>query len=493
MMTGCTGNTVLMREPQPSDSLYTEKAAMKIYDYNPERALLIIDSAEIVGNVTHDRASFLRARVFTMSPESMNFDSAQKICQSLMQSDYIKDDDNRESVLDLLVTISRRKQDFEQWLQWSTQKADFCRERGDEVEALRTEAEVGVILAYLGREEEGLQKLDDVIKQLDGVRKFNEMDACIIALRRKVDVLQLFERFAEIIPIANKIIEKTNDFEQHRDEYHDGSFREPSAANVPDYCEFYRVKAFAYLARSYAETDDVKNARYYLDFFENSKYGKSFDGRMMISLTWFKLGDYDKMNAVYDDYEKKQDGDTISETYSTILYHRAVAANERGEYIKAYDYMKRNAELNQLINSQLQESKAQEYAARYRAQEQQMEIERNAIQNRMQNIIIVTLFVALVLIIFIYNRTVFQKRKLVEKNAALVRLIDERTKQDLMPKTSEDKENKKLFEVCRMLREQPDMAISAIAKKVGMTVGNMNKIFHEQYSMSPTEYRKSHK
>ena len=87
--------------------------------------------------------------------------------------------DNRESVLDLLVTISRKKHDNEQWLRWATERANFCRQQGDKTEALRTEAEIGIILTHLGRQTEGMAKLDDVIRQLDGTRKFNETDACI--------------------------------------------------------------------------------------------------------------------------------------------------------------------------------------------------------------------------------------------------------------------------------------------------------------------------
>ena len=211
----CTNNNKLYHELRRSDTLYTAKAAMDVYDYNPTRALLIIDSAEIVGNMSRDLASYYRAKVFTMTFEGMHLDSAQKICMSLMHSDYVKNSDNLEEVLDLLVSISRRKQDFEQWLKWSTEKANLCRDNGNVVEALRTEAEIGVILAYLGRQDEGLQKLDYVISELDGTRRFNEMDACIIALRRKVDVLQQFGLYEEIIPVSQKIIEKVDDYEQN--------------------------------------------------------------------------------------------------------------------------------------------------------------------------------------------------------------------------------------------------------------------------------------
>lgn len=491
----CTQNNKLYHEPHRSDTLYTAKAAMEIYDYNPTRALLIIDSAEIVGNMSRDLASYYRAKVFTMTFEGMHLDSAQKICMSLMHSDYVKNSDNLEEVLDLLVSISRRKQDFEQWLKWSTEKANLCRDNGNVVEALRTEAEIGVIHAYLGRQDEGLQKLDYVISELDGTRRFNEMDACIIALRRKVDVLQQFGLYEEIIPVSQKIIEKVDDYEQNTEDFHDGSYREPKAANVPDYSGFYRVKAFAYLARAYAETDDIKNAHYYLRLFENSRYGQTFDGRMMISPTWCKLGDYDKMLAIYDEVESYMKDDTINETYSTILFNRAVAAEARGQYKLAYDYMKRHSKVSELINSDFQKNKAHEYAARYRAQEQQMEIERQTLLNRMQNIIIVLMFLALLVIVFLYNNSVFQKKKLTEKNVALVKLIDERTKQNTMLEDiKEDSENEnRILEACRLLRENPDMKVADVAKKVGLNPRNLQKLFRERFSMSLTEYRLSHK
>lgn len=484
LATGCTKMDAPKWAPQPHDTLYTARAAMRVYDYNPDRALVIIDSAEIVGNLSHNDASFYRAKVFTMTLEGIHLDSAQKICLALINSDYVKNADNQESVLDLLVTISRRKQDFEQWLKWSTEKADFCRKYGNEVEALRTEAEIGVILTYLGRQDEGLQKLDYVISQLDGTRKFNEMDACIIALRRKVDVLQYLKCYEGIVPIAHKIIEKINDYEQHTDEYHDDSFREPSAANVPDYCEFYRLKAYAYLARAYAEIDDVINARRYLTLFENSSYGQTFDGRMMISTTWCRLGDYDKMLTIYDEVEHYLNGDTINETYSTILHNRAIAAEASGNYVKAYNYMSRYAELSDILNDDLKKSEAHEYAARYRDQEQRMEIERYTIQNRMLNTIIVIIFIALLIAVLLYNYTVFQKHELAKKNIALVKLIDRDTD------TGDDQ---RLTKACKLLVEQPDMKIADVANKAGLTPRNLHKLFREQYGISPTEYRASHK
>lgn len=487
MMTGCTESQKFNRESNTSDTLYTADAAMSVYAYNPERALLIIDSAEIVGNLKSDHASFLRARVFTLTYEGERLDSARYICMNLLESNYTKNPENHKAVLDVLVTISRMKHDNEQLLQWATKKADFCREQGDEVEVLRTEAEIGVTLTHLGRQEEGLQKLDYVISQLDGIRKFNEMDACIIAMRRKVNVLFELGQYAEIITLAQKIIEKTNDYEQHPSEFHDDTSREPEFADVPDYCDFYRVKCYAYLALVYANTCDISNARHYLTLFEQSRYGKTLEGQMMITPIMCTLGDYDKMLAIYDDTEQRMGTDTINEIYSSILHDRAVAARAHGNYTQAFDYMSRYASLRQLLNDQLQQSEAHEYAARYRAQEQQIEIERQTMQNRMQNIIILAMFIALLVSVFFYNYTVYQKHKLAARNTALVRLIDERAGLNSLQNDS------RVSEACKMLSEKPEMSVSAVAKAVGLPVQSLQKLFREQYGMGLTEYRMSHK
>jgi len=53
---GCTGKRSQTegesaRQPQPTDTLYTAEKALMVYDYEPERALQIIDSAVILDKI----------------------------------------------------------------------------------------------------------------------------------------------------------------------------------------------------------------------------------------------------------------------------------------------------------------------------------------------------------------------------------------------------------------------------------------------------------
>ena len=59
LLGSCTGNGNNQHEPQPSDTLYTPERAMQIYAYEPERALVIIDSALIIGNIDEDLAQWI--------------------------------------------------------------------------------------------------------------------------------------------------------------------------------------------------------------------------------------------------------------------------------------------------------------------------------------------------------------------------------------------------------------------------------------------------
>ena len=51
----------------------------------------------------------------------------------------------------------------------------------------------------------------------------------------------------------------------------------------------------------------------------------------------------------------------------------------------------------------------------------------------------------------------------------------------------------RIAEACRLLRDERQMTVTAIAENVGLTVRNMRKIFSEQYGMTPTEFRNSNR
>ena len=275
LLTGCTGRVETKQEEQPQDTTYTQQAAMKVYDYDPVRALRIVDSAVIVGNLSDWQADKNRARIYSQTrlrerldslmhwSVDARLDTARVIGERLLRHDSVKNSlEEQQDVLEILAMAARLKKDTMTWLQRSRQLVEVCRQQGAETEALRNEAEVGAALCRVGQESKGMAMLDSVIVSLTSGEpfRFNELDALVIALKRKIGVMTATGQTVEILPLARRIVTVLNDYEQHPDKYHDGTYREPPADRREDYIRFYRTQAENFIATAYADlgkTDDM--------------------------------------------------------------------------------------------------------------------------------------------------------------------------------------------------------------------------------------------
>lgn len=422
---GCTdGSTKDKRISQPTDKHYTEKAVMDTYAEQLELALHIIDSAEMVGDLTAFHADLLRAVVYSRTGEDMKYDSAILIGEQLMRNDKVRSDAGlQEDVLELLLNACRMRKDYEQALHWATQLGELYRTQGEETEALRNDAEIGAFLIRIGQQTEGLTKIDSVIHQLDGKRKFNELDALIIALKRKAEICNEIGLYNDMILSARHMLDHLSDYEQHPDEFHDGTIREPADKERPGYIDFYRGKAYAYMAIAYAGLESSAESLKYLALYEQTTAGQSVTGRFMIAPALGKLGDYDRMLAIYDEVEQQLGTDTLNANYSGILRGRAETAEAQGRHADANGYWRRHADLTKLLNDQLLQSKAHLYAARYHAQEQENEIELHREAARRATISRTTIgFIGLLVFLFALYAAI-QWRKTQRRNRILAQQI----------------------------------------------------------------------
>ena len=402
---------------------------MAIYDSMPERALQILDSAEIVGNMPDYRAGLFRAKVLSSSTAMQQQDSAIIICEALLNHDEARRNIvYRQDLFEHLLSASRMRGDYEEMVHWGTELAGLRRSQGLETEALRTDADLGLAMTHIGHVDEGLAKIDNAIRQLGSIRKFSELDAWLIAMKRKITVLQeQGNHMEQVITLADLIQQRLDDFAAHADDYHDGTYREPSKDDIPGYHDFYHAQASGFKAAAYAVLGNRQAAQREMDAFRQSPYGHSLDGRCMIAPTQARLGDYATMLATYDEAERRMlsEGDTLNTVYANILRGRAEAAHASGHATQAYGYLIRYQAIESQLNDRLQRSKAHLYAARYHAQEQQMEIQqRKAEASR-------NAFIAIAAIILAFLTAGFavyyfrQQRIIRKKNRVLVEQMTE--------------------------------------------------------------------
>lgn len=425
LMAGCAdGGTSEKRMPQGADTLYTEERAMDIYDSMPERALLILDSAEIVGNMPGYRADLFRAKVLCQSCTMLQQDSAAIICEALLHHEEAQRNvDFRQDVLELLVVASRMRQDYEELAHWTVELAQLLREQGLETEALRTDADLGLAMTHIGQVGEGLAMIDRSIDRLGGVRRFNELDAWLIAVKRKINVLARQNGSEpQVIELTQLMQQRLDDFAAHPDDYHDGTYREPDRADIPVYHDFYFAQATAFRAAAYATQGNLAAARREVEAFRRYPYSSTLDGRIMIAPTLGRLGDYATMLATYDEAERHMmsEGDTLNERSAELLHGRAEAALATGHLAQAYDYLSRYEAMKSQLSDSLLRSKAHLYAVRYHTLELETAMQKEhviRIINLLVNVVIGMLFFFVVA--YLYR----QRRILSEKNRILVRKV----------------------------------------------------------------------
>ena len=129
------------------------------------------------------------------------------------------------------------------------------------------------MLYFAGQQQQGLAKLDSIINLLNEKPsfKFNELDALILASKRKIFVLITQEKYVATLPLARRIIERLDDYEAHPDDYDDGSLRVlKDSATRAGYINYYRNQAQGYITAAYAQLGELDNMSLAYKQIENS-------------------------------------------------------------------------------------------------------------------------------------------------------------------------------------------------------------------------------
>ena len=546
-LTSCEEGNNVRHIPHLGDTPYQQDSILVAYATNPKRALTLLDSALLLGNISDYRGQFIRAKIYSKSLMEQQQDSAILICTALLNHDSVRNEPTeQQNILDMLIATARAKYDNEAYLRWATQKAELCQQQGEETERWRTEADIGYLMTRLGQVDEGLAKLDESISHLDSPGSIDRMDAYIVACKRKINALNDLPRYDEVIPLGQRILDRLDHYEQHAKDYAEDSYRLSWSDHPSDrdrYLDFSRAQAWGFMAQAYANNSAFQKAKEYLALFDQTGYGKTFAARRMIAPTQLALGMYNEALATYDEIERRMGADTLNENYTIILRSRAIAARAKGYMAEALDYQTRYANLSKAVSDSLHRSEAHDYAARYHAQEQQLEIQEKQAEAERSHII--SLAVAAIALLAVAFAVYFfrQKRIVTEKNRALVRMINgtppepepekeespifhdidaairneqlyknanlqrqdicdrfgirRHTLNDLLSDHTQGLSfpqyinNIRLEEALRLLRDAPDKTVSTIATEVGFTPSNLREQFKRKYGMTPLEFRQN--
>ena len=446
LLSACGRHSVSAEKwPSVNDSLCTAERAMLLYATEPQHALLLVDTVEAIGKEPSFTCDYIRATIYSRSTLQA-YDTAIAICTTLLHHDSLTKDlpecaARRSNTLSLLCYSYRMLRDNEMWLRYSTELVELCRSTGDEVEALRTEAEIGFILTQIGRRDEGMALLNKAIVALDEPGSVNKMDAFIIAVKRKLNAMEEIRQQDGEVTLARRMLSRTAHFRQHASGYADDSYRLPMASGrLESYCDFCDAQSYGFIVKGFAAEGRLDSARYWLKVYEQTPYGRSYGGRRMIMPALIALGRYDEVLTICDAEEQRMRTDTFTAGYASLLRFRAMVAEGQHKPQAASELWRRYAYLDHALSDSLQASTAHTYAARFHAQEQQRLIEQKEATLRADRIYMTAGAIVCLLIIAFALWQVHQKRLLDAKNRVLAQQISEMLQIKAKRKEAEDEQ-----------------------------------------------------
>ena len=404
------------------ESVLQAISSMMLGESATDDVISVVDSAETAGVIDNLHARLIRAKAYGRTESG--FLQARSICEELLQDPHLSPEDEAD-ILEYLCYLCRMRTDDLGEVEYGLRFVQVCESLGDSMRAVPVQADMGSSLVRIGRDEDGLLKINDAISKLDGEKGFFYLDAGIKTRKSLIRTYIDLERYLDVVPVAQEIISRLEDYAAAPEAYADSSPNLPGDHNRQGYVDFYTAQALAFITYAYASEGMRKEAQEYNARFEKTRYSKTFGGRKMISSAWPLLGEYDRMLSFYDELQRRWGADTLHADYAIMLENRALAAKSKGRYREALGYMQRYSSLADKLNDSQNKAMIQDYVAKYRYQEQKMALERERVAVRRSRSIALGAsagaLVCLILLGIILQYVILVRRK----NKALVSQISE--------------------------------------------------------------------
>ena len=445
---GCTGKPGITNPLQPNplrqsgaDSLYTEGTAMSIHLQDPERALVLIDSGVIVGNIAWDCGEYLKAVV---QYGEMNHALARQTCLDLLHDASHRTDVDSVNIMHthmLLTAIENNFGNHPAVIRHAT-KASQMAHALDETECVaEMEGYIARAMSMTGNNEKAIARLHNVVDELRQTYTFDGMISYFSTAKKLLHVLDDDERYSEMVPVCEAMLEHISEFADHYDRFADI----PGDFDPKDFEDFARGQTLAFLTIAYARQytavkvgagpvpartgpvpahDLLQKALATETEMERTRWSKTLDCDRLMTSAYHHLGQFDRFDAAMDHLDSTRT-DTLNSNYVIALKARCAAADMRGRTAEALRYLQRAFAVHDSVDARNQREQLNELATIYHLQEEQLARQQAETQARFLRWVTAAVVVILVLAVGFAAYFFYKRRETMEKNRALVRMIDE--------------------------------------------------------------------
>ena len=438
-----------------ADSIYQWENVRKYLMEEPERALKMLDTAEVRGVMDVNEANHWRACIYYSNEEIEDFDKAKDYCMMVLSNKEPACDSTQylKTLHQLVAILSMNRDDYPETIRYAMEGAQRAHNAGDVKSEANFYFEAGLMMENI-QYGSGIKYMDralDILREAshddlnslpvlesnlgNAARRLANQGNNARAIELLEERLQVLDRIDREIPTAPKGI-----------------------------CDEKRALTYSVLAYCQWTVGHLAEARKTAEAFERikDKVSPNFQKDMMNYYAF--SGDGSHIQQYYDRLEPiiHERFDTISPQYIDLLSIYAIGLHRSGRYKEAYETLDRHNTLNDSLTQREHQQETLKYAQQMKTQEKELELKDKEAEARIHLIIIIALVAFLVGGALFLWRITLAHRRLVEKNRQLFDTV-----QQLMCKADERQEalsrqpeemlspSQQLYNrICQLMREQ---------------------------------------
>ena len=543
----CTGKNNNEHKSHVADSIYNEAYAMRFHVVNPQRALHIIDSATMVGNIDYLRAQYLKAVTYQIGLH--DYATSEGLCKKIIENDHAaRDTVTLFDTYKLLTQLSLNLCNYSNVLSYSKEALALARAQGNNEDIQEINTCKAIALVKTGHMQEGMTLVRHSLDELENDLSLKATVAYMNSAKKYCNILFDADKIDEIPAVCNRALERLDKFIATLNDRDD-----ISPTFDPDvFADIFRCKYNTIAAIAYAEMDDRTNALKHKALAEATNWSTTSDGAVNLAILYYDLQDWDKMDRACSKLQNLWP-DSINDNNLHLLKLKAKAAMIRGNSTLAISLLDQAAVIRDSLDARKQREHVLQLATIYSLNDKELLRQQAEARTHYILIIAIVLLIGIIiaisfLVFFYYNNVKMRK-----KNIALVKMIDNQrlgarplmmpvglatddtkahqqfeeiksaiisqrlyAKSDLQRQDicnifgiSRERLNRliadysdansfptfindlRISEACTLLKTQPGMTVTAIAETVGLSLRNFRKIFVTRYGITPSDYRQA--
>jgi AraC-like DNA-binding protein len=392
-----------------------------------------------MGNITQGRAKYLKA--VTQYGGYDDFSLSRQLCAELIEER--PDSETVQQAYQLLTIIEYSSGHFPAVILYATEASRRAHELDKPTDVAKMEGYIAQAMAQTGRTDEGIERLQTTIDKLRQMDTFNSVTAYHTTSKKLLHILLENERYDEMVPICESMLERIGELTKHPENFTGMA----EGFDPSEFIDFARGQTYAFLTVAYArqyvaaETPPIevtptvraqllKNARLAEAEVMRTQWSRSLDCDRMMTAAYPHLGEFERFDEAMARLDAVND-DTINVNYLISLELRSLAAEMRGRTEEALHYLQRAIVVNDSLDYLNQRDQINELATVYHLQEEQLARQQAESDAHFFRLLTVAIIVVLVLAILFAVYFFYKRRETIEKNKALVKMIDEMYKPTL--------------------------------------------------------------